>query len=143
MKYQELMDTCSNIWREYIEEGNSFLGLCEARRYCVRHIAECEDATQEQISQIQNWYEYKELQAEIQQEKHKEEILNNQKENPTEYKQGLWICEVKLKYTDRMVLRYDGVHWFQYLPQNLMPNLEGWIGVDFEFEPIELIKELC
>ena len=81
-------------------------------------------------------------QVEIQQEKHKEEILNNQKENPKEYKHGLWLCKVKLKYTDRMVLRCDGVHWFQYLPQNIMPNLEGWIGVDFEFEPIEFIKEL-
>ena len=89
MKYQELMDTCSNIWREYGKEGNSFLGLSEARRYCVRHIAECEDATQEQISLIRNWKEYKEWQAEIQQEKHKEEILNNQKENPKEYQQFL------------------------------------------------------
>lgn len=93
MKYKELMDTCSNIWRKYGEAGNSFLGLSQARKYCVRHIAECEDATQEQISKIQNWDEYKEWQAEIQQEKHKEDILNNQKENPEEYQQFLAMKE--------------------------------------------------
>ena len=59
MKCQKLMDICSNILREYGEEGNYFLGLSVARKYCVRHIAECEDATQQQISRIQNWDEYK------------------------------------------------------------------------------------
>ena len=72
MKCQKLMDICSNILREYGEEGNYFLGLSVARKYCVRHIAECEDATQQQISRIQNWDEYKKWQAEIQQEKHRE-----------------------------------------------------------------------
>lgn len=93
MKYQELMDTCSNIWRRYSEAGNSLLGLAVAREYCVRHIAECEDATQEQISNIQKLDEYKKWQEEIQQEKHKEEILNNQKENPEEYQQFLAMKE--------------------------------------------------
>ena len=93
MKYQELMDKCSSIWRRYGEEGNSFLGLIEARRHCVRHIAECEDATQEQILSIQRWDEYKEWQEENQKEKHKEEILNNQKKNPEEYQQFLAMKE--------------------------------------------------
>ena len=95
MKYQELMDACSNIWRKYGEQGNSFLGLVEARKYCVRHIAECSDATQEQISKIHGWDEYKDWQDEIQREKHNAEILNNQKENPEEYQQFL---EMKKKF---------------------------------------------
>lgn len=64
MKRQELLDICSNIWKKYGSEGNAYLGLCEARRYYVRHILECEDATTEQISQIKGWNEYKEWQNE-------------------------------------------------------------------------------
>ncbi len=54
-------------------------------------------------------------------------------------KKGLWLCKVNLAYTDRMILRYDG-EWWQYLAPNIHVNLEGWIGVDFDFEPIEFIK---
>ena len=95
MKYQELMDTCSDIWRKYGNEGNSYLGLSVAREYCVRHLDECEDATPEQIANIKKWDEYKKWQDEIKREKHKEEILNNQNENPKEYQKFL---KMKKKY---------------------------------------------
>ena len=95
MKFQELMDTCSNIWKRYGNEGNSYLGLSIAREYCVKHLNECEDATQEQIDNIKKWDEYKKWQEEIRREKHKEEIIKNQKENPEEYQQ---FIEMKKKY---------------------------------------------
>lgn len=93
MKYQDLMDTCSNIWRKYGEEGNSFLGLVEARKYCVRHITECDDVTEEQLSSIKQCAEYKEWQDEILREKHNAEIQNNRNENPEEYQQFLKMKE--------------------------------------------------
>ena len=74
-------------------EGNSFLGLAEARKYCVRHIAECNDATEEEISAIKKWDEYKEWQDEILREKHKTEVQNNRNENPEEYQQFLKMKE--------------------------------------------------
>ena len=95
MKYQELMNVCSNIWKEYGNEGNSYLGLSMAREYCVRHFNECEDITLEQIANIKKWDEYKKWEEEICREKHKENILKNQKENPEEYHKFL---EMKKKY---------------------------------------------
>ena len=95
MKYKELMDICSNIWKRYGNEGNSYLGLSVAREYCVKHFNECDDATPEQIDNIKKWDEYKKWQEEICREKHKEEILKNQKENPEEYQQ---FIELKKKY---------------------------------------------
>lgn len=53
---------------------------------------------------------------------------------------GLYLCKVKLKYTTHMVLRYDGEFWLQYMAPGFFPGCEGWIGVDFEFEPIKLIE---
>lgn len=41
-----------------------------------------------------------------------------------------------------MALRYDEKFWWQYLPPNIIEGFEGWMGVDFDFEPIQFIKEL-
>ena len=95
MKYQELKDKYNEIRRKNENEGNSYLGLSVAKEYCVRHLNECEDATPEQIANIKKWDEYKKWQDEIKREKHKEEIINNQNENPEEYQQFL---EMKKKY---------------------------------------------
>lgn len=51
----------------------------------------------------------------------------------------LWLCKVKLKYTTHMVLRFDGVYWWQYISPCIRPDIEGWVGVNFEFEPIKKI----
>ena len=56
------------------------------------------------------------------------------------YEPGLYLCDVKLQHTDQMVLRYNGEHWWQYLAPNIIPGMEGWIGIDFKFHPRVLIK---
>ncbi len=39
-----------------------------------------------------------------------------------------------------MVLRYDGEFWWQYYNTSQLQGIEGWIGINFEFEPITFIK---
>lgn len=53
----------------------------------------------------------------------------------------LWLCRVELKFTTHMVLKFDGKEWWQYTTPNLLPNIEGWIGVNFNFEPIQKIEQ--
>lgn len=95
MRYKELMDKCSEIWRKYGEEGNSFLGLCEARRYCVRHIDECDDVTDDNMRSIKEWKEWSDYQNEIAEEKRQKEIDEYKQNNPDEYQKYL---ELKKKF---------------------------------------------
>jgi len=89
MTYKELMDKCSEIWKRYAQEGNSYLGLTKGKEYCVRHYLECEDITPEQKANIESMDEYKEYIREIEREKRKKEIDDNIKNNPEEYQKYL------------------------------------------------------
>lgn len=55
-----------------------------------------------------------------------------------EIKAGYWLCKIKdIPYTPYLVLRYDGEFWLQYC---CIPGMRGWLGVDFEFEPIKWLE---
>ena len=54
--------------------------------------------------------------------------------------EGLWLCRVRLRYTSHMVLKYSLGEWWQYCPPGFVGSVEGWVGVNFEFDPIEHIK---
>ena len=56
-------------------------------------------------------------------------------------KNGLYLCKVKLQYTDYMVLSFADGTWWQYITPGMLGHIEGWIGVPFEFEPIKLLEE--
>ena len=38
-----------------------------------------------------------------------------------------------------MVLKYSDGEWWQYCAPGFVPNCEGWVGVNFEFEPLGMI----
>ena len=47
---------------------------------------------------------------------------------------GYYLCRINnIPYTPFLVLRYDGEFWLQYC---CLPNYRGWIGVDFDFDPL-------
>lgn len=89
------MDKCAVICRQYAIEGNSFLGLCEAKRYCVRHIDECDDVTDDNMRAIKELKEWSDYQNEIAEGKRQKEIDEYKQNNPDEYQKYL---ELKKKF---------------------------------------------
>ncbi len=95
MKYKELMDKCSEIWKMYANEGNSYLGLNQAWNYCCAHFRECEDITPKQIADIEKNEYYKSYCREKEEEQRKKEQEKNREEHPEEYQHCL---ELKKKF---------------------------------------------
>lgn len=59
-----------------------------------------------------------------------------------DFKEGIYLCEVDLRFTSFMVLKYSDGFWWQYVSPNIIKNVEGWIGIDFEIKKVlRLLKE--
>lgn len=54
---------------------------------------------------------------------------------------GLYVCEVDLKHTTHLVMKYSGGYWGHYMAPSIVGGAEGWAVVNFDFRPVYKIDK--
>lgn len=54
---------------------------------------------------------------------------------------GLYLCKIKgLQFCEYAVLKWDGLHWWQYYRDLVHREIEGWIASDFNI--VEVMEKI-